>query len=256
MDIILTAGGKPAPDDPLYPSTQGNYKAFLDINGKPMIQWVLEALDASKHIDRIFVAGLPAFTALSAGKPLILVPDQGGMLENIKAGIDQVLKDSPNTTRVLAGSSDIPAVTPAMVDWLVEQVQQSDEDIDYTVIRKEDMEARFPGSLRSYVRLKDMEVCGGDLNAISTSLMQRNNSLYTRLINARKSAFRQAALLGYDTLFLILLHMMTLNEAASQVSKRLGIRGRAILSPYPELGMDVDKPHQLEIIRQSLALPA
>ncbi len=253
IDAIITAGGKPAPAEPLYPHSQGNYKAFLDIHGKPMIQWVLEALDASQLVERIFVVGLPAFTDLKTRKPLVLVPDRGGMLENIQAGVEEILKDRPQTRKVLAGTSDIPAITPQMVDWLVERVMESDNDIYYTVIQKESMEARYPGSRRSYVRLKDMEVCGGDLNAIDTSVIGSNTAIYNRLISARKSAFRQAALLGYDTLFLLLLHQMSLADAVEQVSKRLGIRGRAIVSPYPELGMDVDKPHQLEILQRDLA---
>jgi GTP:adenosylcobinamide-phosphate guanylyltransferase len=253
LDVIITAGGKPAPDEPLYSATGGNYKALLDIHGKPMIQWVLDALDQASLVERIFVVGLPAYTDLTTKKPLALVPDQGGMLENIQAGVAEILRDRPQARKVLAGTSDIPAITPQMVDWLAGQVLESDHDIYYTVIAKEQMEARFPGARRSYVRLKNMEICGGDLNAIDTSVVGSNTALYHRLITARKSAFRQAALLGYDTLFLLLLHQMSLEDAVAQVSKRLGIRGRALLSPYPELGMDVDKPHQLEIMRRDLA---
>ncbi len=33
---------------------------------------------------------------------------------------------------------------------------------------------------------------------------------------------------------------------------RLNITGRAIVCPYAEVGMDVDKPHQLEIMRADL----
>jgi hypothetical protein len=37
------------------------------------------------------------------------------------------------------------------------------------------------------------------------------------------------------------------------VSKRLGLRGRAVVCPYAEIGMDVDKPFQLEIMRADLS---
>jgi hypothetical protein len=32
----------------------------------------------------------------------------------------------------------------------------------------------------------------------------------------------------------------------------MDITGQAVFSPYAELGMDVDKPHQLEILRADL----
>ena len=36
------------------------------------------------------------------------------------------------------------------------------------------------------------------------------------------------------------------------ISKRLKVAGRAVVCPYAEVGMDVDKPHQLEIMRADL----
>ena len=40
MDVIVTAGGIPRPNEPLYPYTQGESKALLEIAGKP-IWWIL-----------------------------------------------------------------------------------------------------------------------------------------------------------------------------------------------------------------------
>jgi hypothetical protein len=36
------------------------------------------------------------------------------------------------------------------------------------------------------------------------------------------------------------------------ISKRLNLSGKAIVCPFAEIGMDVDKPHQLEIMRHYL----
>jgi hypothetical protein len=33
------------------------------------------------------------------------------------------------------------------------------------------------------------------------------------------------------------------------VSHRLGINGRVLISPFAEVGMDVDKPNQLELVK-------
>jgi hypothetical protein len=46
---------------------------------------------------------------------------------------------------------------------------------------------------------------------------------------------------------------LTLDGAQKLISKRLGIVGVATLSPYAEIGMDADKPFQLEILRRDLA---
>jgi hypothetical protein len=39
-------------------------------------------------------------------------------------------------------------------------------------------------------------------------------------------------------------------------SRLLGCRARVIISPHADLGMDVDKPHQLEMARRLLAARA
>jgi hypothetical protein len=80
-----------------------------------------------------------------------------------------------------------------------------------------------------------------------------NEAIWNKIISARKNVFKQAALIGYDTLVLLLFRLISLDSAVKTVSRRLDISGRAIICPYAEVGMDVDKPHQLEIIRQDLA---
>jgi hypothetical protein len=60
-------------------------------------------------------------------------------------------------------------------------------------------------------------------------------------------------MLVFDTLLVVLLHMVTLEDAIKKVTSRLHITGQVIISPYAEMAMDVDKPHQLEMMRADLA---
>lgn len=253
MDAIVTAGGIPLPEEPLYPYTQGNSKAMLDIAGKPMIQWVLDAISASKKVEHVVLIGLTAESGVTCAKPPTFIPNQGGMLENILAGVKKVVELNPAAGHVLIVSSDIPAITGEMVDWVINTAEKTDKDAYYNLIKREVMEARFPGSKRSYTHLKDMEVCGGDMNVIRTLTVVENRSLIDRLIASRKNVLKQAALIGYDTLVLLLFRMVTLEGAIKKVEQRLHITGEGIVCPYAEVGMDVDKPHQLEIMRADLA---
>jgi hypothetical protein len=175
------------------------------------------------------------------------------MLENLRAGILKALEQDPKAHHVLSVSSDIPAITPEMVDWVVNSAMQTDHDLYYNVITRQVMEARYPGSKRSFTRLKDVEVCGGDMNVIRALTLTGNDKLWQRIVNARKSALKQAALIGFDTLFLLFFHMITLEQGARLASKRLGIAGRAVVCPYAEVGMDIDKPHQMEMVRADMA---
>ena len=251
MDAIILAGGIPTSEDPLYLASNGQSKALIDIAGKPMVQWVVDALDGAKSVDRIIIVGLPADVNLRTSKPIDFLPESEGMLANLTAGVEHLRSIDPSIQQVLLLTCDIPTITPEMVDWRV-QGADPDSDLEYSVIKKETMDARFPTASRSYVRLKDVEVCGGDMNVIHVRLVE-DTTFWERMVAARKSPFRQAALLGFDLLFLMLIRRITINDAVKRVSNRLGLKGRAVISPYAEIGMDVDKPHQLELVISDLS---
>jgi GTP:adenosylcobinamide-phosphate guanylyltransferase len=254
MDAIVTAGGIPQPGEPLYEYTLGASKAMLDVVGKPMIQWVMDALEGAQTIDGIVIIGLPPESEIRSTKITARIPNQGGMVDNIRTGVNKVLDLKPDARHVLLVSSDIPTITSEMVDWVVNTALQTDLEAYYNVIPREVMEKRFPGSKRSYTRLRDIEVCGGDMNLIKTSLVTQNVELWNKLVASRKNVLKQAALIGYDTLFLLFFRLVDLESAVKKATKRLHLTGKAVLCPYAEVGMDVDKPFQLELVRADLAL--
>jgi GTP:adenosylcobinamide-phosphate guanylyltransferase len=253
VDVVVTAGGIPQPDELLYPYTLGKPKAMLDMQGKPMIQWVLDALSEARLVENVVLIGLTPDSGVTCSKPLTFIPNRVSMIENILGGIHKVMEINPAATRVMLVSSDIPGISSAMVDWEVEATLKSDVDLCYNVVKREVMETRYPGSRRTFTRLKDMDVCGGDMNVVSTSVASTNVEIWKKLIATRKNPIKQAAILGFDTLLLVLLRAITLDEAVRKVTTRLHLTGRAIVCPYAEIAMDVDKPNQLELMRADLA---
>jgi len=252
MYAMITAGGIPSPDEQLYEMTQGKSKALLEIAGKPMIQWVLDALSGSSKVKHVIVIGLPTNPGLCCTHPLTILPGNDSIVENISAGAELLFQIDPNATQTLLISSDIPALTPQVINWMIDNITHREEDIFYSVVKRSVMEERYPNSRRSYVRLKDTQVCGGDLHAIRPQIVQRDNLLWQRIFNARKNIFKQASLVGIDILFLLLLRCLTLQEGINYINRRLGIRGTVLVSPYAEIAMDVDKPFQFEILEKEL----
>ena len=252
MEAVLLAGGIPRPDEPLFAESGGRSKALIDVAGKPMVQWLLDALGASLKVENVTIIGIDQTSALTCQKPLTFLPDQKGLLDNVLLGLTHIRQVSPGTTHIMLASTDTPAVTHEMIDWRIEAAQSAaGSDLDYVVVERHTMEARFPTSKRSFVRLRDVEVCGGDINILNVNLAEKTE-LWERLVAARKSPRRQAGLLGYDLLFQLLTRRITLKQAEAKISKRMGLRGHVVISPFAELAMDVDKPEQLQILRQDL----
>ncbi len=252
MDAIVTAGGIPQPNDPLYNLSRGEAKALIDVAGKPMIQWVLDALGEARNVDNVIIVGLSPKSHLQCKKPLHYLPNQGRMLANLIAGVEKARELHAGAQYVLIVSSDIPTIQPHMVDWLIETCMQTQDDLYYGICPREVMERRFPGSKRTYTRLKDMEVCGADMNIVHVNMARQHLDVWEALIANRKNPLAQARVLGLDTFFLLLTRRITLEEAVQRFSQRIGVKGRAIVWQYAEPCMDVDKPHQLEVVRADL----
>jgi GTP:adenosylcobinamide-phosphate guanylyltransferase len=253
MDALVLAGGIPQPDDPLYSYSNGDSKALIDVAGKPMVQWVLDALGEAQHVDNVIVIGLSPKSGVTCKKPLHFISNQGRMLANIVAGVNKALELNKKNKYVIVASSDIPALKPEMVDWLVETAMQTKDDLYYGVCTREVMEARYPGSNRTYTRLKDVELCGADINITHVRMATEHLDLWESLLGTRKSPLRQASLIGLGILFRVFTRSITLDDLVKEVSQRIGIKGRVIVWPHAEACMDVDKPHQLEILREDLA---
>lgn len=254
MHAIVTAGGIPRPEDPLYTYSHGDSKALIDVAGKPMVQWVLDALSDAKHVDTVIVIGLSNKSGVTCKKPMHFVSNQGRMLANIVAGVNKSLEINKNSEYVLIVSSDIPTLKSEMVDWLVETCMQTKDDLYYGVCSRDVMESRFPDSKRTYTKLKDIELCGADINLTHVRMATEHLDLWETLIGSRKTPLKQAGIIGLDTFFQVFTRSITLDKLVEKVCKRIGIQGRAIQWQSAEPCMDVDKPHQLELLRADLAM--
>ena len=252
MDAIVTAGGIPRPEDPLYTYSHGDSKALIDVAGKPMIQWVLDALGNAKQVDNVIIIGLSPKSGVTCKKPIHYVSNQGRMLANIVAGVNKALEINKRTKYVLVVSSDIPTLKSEMVDWLINTCMETKDDLYYGVCPRDVMEARFPGSKRTYTHLKDMDVCGADMNLTHVRMTTEHLDMWESLIGSRKSPLKQAGIIGFGTLFALFTRRLTLEDAVKRVCDRIGIKGRAIVWPYAEPCMDIDKPSQLELLREDL----
>ena len=251
MDVIILAGGR-SENDPLAEKANGKPKSMLQIAGKPMVQWVLDAVNYAPSINTVALIGVDEIQNLSCDKSLLILPDLGSLMANIQQGAQTFLDLHPEETHILSMSADIPTVTSEIVEAMIKEYTGFSYDIYYSVVEREIMEKRFPGSKRTYIKVKDGEICGGDLNCFSKRAALDPNALWKELIRLRKNPLKQAAMIGLDTLVLLQMGKLTLDQAAGRVCRRMGITGKALRVPFAEIGMDVDKPFQFDMVEADL----
>lgn len=253
VDALLVAGGVPGPNDPLYPLTQGRPKALLEIAGRPMIQWVLDALATAQTVRHVVVIGLnESELKTDRREPLTFLAARGGIVDNLVAGATCARAFDPPPTHLLAISSDIPLITAAAIDGVVRAALETGHDACYTVVPAEAMERRFPGARRSYFRLREGRFAGADLHVIGLPVFDDYNPRWRDILEARKSALRVASLVGFDAFVRLALGLASVPWAEQRVRERLGLNGRLLVCPHAEAGMDVDKPGQYELVKREL----
>jgi molybdopterin-guanine dinucleotide biosynthesis protein A len=252
IDCVVLAGGVPQEEDLLYEYTKGKPKALVEMVGKPMVQWVLDALNQTPVVARIILVGLDSDNGVSVTKPVTYIPDRGSMMGNAIAGTEKVLSLNPGAGQVLLCSCDIPLLTPDMVETLVSLCPDPGVDLYHATVSKECMESRFPESHRSYGKFKDGYFAACDIHIIAPRIIHKHRDLWAALMGNRKNVIKQALNLGPGFLLKYVTGRLSLEELERKLLQKFDINARVVLVDTPEMGMDADKPFQLEICRHEL----
>jgi GTP:adenosylcobinamide-phosphate guanylyltransferase len=217
-------------------------RALTPVLGRPMIDHVVDALRQARSLSQIVVVG---------DLPESPVRDQGGFVENIYAGLDATQGEL-----ALIATSDIPFVTAESVDDFVAQATAAGADLVYPVVRLEDCYSRFPGLKRTAVRLKEGEFTGGNMMLARREFMESQRERLARAYALRKSPLKLAMMVGAGTTARLALSVITrqptlsIPELEASISRVLGGTARAVISRYPELATDVDRPSDLAAAEQ------
>lgn len=247
VGAIVLAG---SPNDgPLKECSPARYEALIPVGSRTMIEYVVEALSSTRRIRRVLAVGPAAeLSALPLEDKVEIVDSTGGIMENIEAGLRKLAGEK----RVLLATSDIPLLTPESVDNFLDLCGDMSGDLYYPIIEKNVVEKFFPSTRRTYVRLKEGVFTGGNLFLINPAVYEKCLENGRKIISLRKSPFGLCKFLGFTFLIKFLFHSITLYDAEKKVSQLLGIRGVVVKSEFPEIGVDVDKPGDLEMVLKAI----
>ncbi len=180
MDAIITAGRSAEEKDPLYSLTRGRNKALLPLAGRPMIEYVVEALAGIRNPGHILIYGLPEDARLDLPPSASLLPGQGGIIQNVEAGLKRLRELGSDAEYVIGATGDIPLISSKIVnahlDWCFEY--GGGYDVYFSVIRMDLVEERFPGAHRSFLRTPEGTFCGADLHLLRRSAPVNNRELW------------------------------------------------------------------------------
>jgi molybdopterin-guanine dinucleotide biosynthesis protein A len=245
-DAVVLAGGG---TEPGLGAGLAN-KGFIVLAGRPLVAHVVRALQSTRSVGRIAAVG--PVQALRAALPAEIIPvdDAGGIMGNVVRALETL----GSTSRTLVVASDIPLLTPQAVEDFLFASENTTADFHYAIVPQEAMERVYPGARKTFVRVADGTFTGGSVMLFNPSVVDRVRTFVDRVVAARKKPWMLAQLFGWSVVMKFASGRLTIAEMQDKVTEILGIAARAIISPHPELALDVDvgKPENLEIIRRAL----
>lgn len=221
-------------------------KAFVTINDRMMVDYVLDCYRRMDELAGIGIIG-PGAELKALGEDITCIPQRGSMIANVLAAAE-TFKDG----WLLLSSCDIPLVTPAAIrDFLV---NCQGADMYYPLVSKTECQRVFPDMHRTWVKLKDGLFTGGNVVLIRTAKVSEAAGPAGAFFDARKSPAKLAGLIGFPTLIKLALKILTLCELEEKMGKILGVDCKAVITKYPEIGTDVDKESDYDIISAKLKI--
>jgi GTP:adenosylcobinamide-phosphate guanylyltransferase len=231
-------------DDPLVQASNACCKALVEVDGIPMLQRVVAALEDSEHVDNILLSG-PAReqlasnefleNALSKGQISWLAPQNSP-----SNSAYQAMLSLPQQRPVLVTTADHPLLTAEITDYFLGKALTTGADVAVGVIAFAAIVEKFPNATKTVTRLRDGGYCGCNLFAFLTEQSHRVAAAWRKVEQQRKNPLRVVSQLGWWSVLRYLLGRMTLDQALAELSERLKVRIKPVHLPFPEAAIDVD----------------
>jgi GTP:adenosylcobinamide-phosphate guanylyltransferase len=251
ITTVVLAGGPP---DELAAHTPGApNKAFIDIAGVPLVARTLQALRATPQVGRIIVV---APSQAHGSRALELADECRADGRKIRDSLASGLRDLPPDDDVLVSTSDLPVLTPEAIADFIARARAANADITYGCLEKRTHAARFPEVPHTWARLRDGTYCGGGFVTIKPRAYPALASFIERLGHARKNPLQLASLFGWDVLAKFAVRRLSIADAERRASRLVGAPVRAVVSPYAETAVNVDRLSDIALAERLIAANA
>ncbi|MFW5998858.1 MAG: nucleotidyltransferase family protein [Halanaerobiaceae bacterium] len=245
IDVLILAGAKN--EGPLKKYTSESHEALIKIREVPMVEYILNAVKSASYTDKIAIVGPKKELNRAINQKIDLIVDSvDSMMGNIKKGIKKL---NPRNY-VLIICSDIPLITEKIIDEFIDSCEKEEADIYYPIISKQNTLDKFPDIDRTYVRLAEGTFTGGNMAVIRPEIIKDALTWFEKVIVWRKKPWKLSRILGIKFIFKFIFGNLSIKEIEKRVTEVIGYKGLGLIIDYPEVGYDVDKPTDLELMER------
>lgn len=219
---------------------------MLTVGGEPLL---------SRTCRQLLRGGCSSVLVLAPAE--VDVPDSPGIrrAQYTQALIDDLLHcvaaDVDDEFLLLCGS-DMPLLSSEAVAAVVEAGQRSQADVVFPIVDRATMEARFAGSHRTYLRLRDGVYTAGNIIWVNREWLLGQGDLIRELFEQRKNVVALARRFGLAFCLRVMVGWANLRYLERHIGRIVNGELHAAIVPYPEIAADLDKAADLETFAGSL----
>lgn len=253
FSVLLLAGSR-GEADPVAAGCGVSHKALAPLDGKPMIEHVLETLEAWEGAGEILVVcerddlleTSPVAARLRRVHRIRHVQAERSPSASVLRGL-ALAGEGP----VLLTTADHPLLTPAMIDEFLAGIAPG-VDVAALVARDATIQREHPTTARTYLRFSDAAVSGCNLFAVMTPRGWGAVRFWSRLERERKQPWKMARELGLPALLRFVTRTLPLGAAIEALGAKADVHAAVVESSYAEAAIDVDKMSDHALVERIL----
>lgn len=241
ITAVILAGQRPG-GDPLAEHFGATHKALIEIGGEPMLSRVTRTLAAEPDFARILILSqehgqLRDHPKLcwTATEPRI---EYGASSATIAGTLQELLTSSDGP--FLVTTADNPLLDRDILGTFLAAARGT--DLAAGLVERRTLLAAYPGSRRTWLPFRGGSYSGANLFWLGGPEVLPLIEIWRRIEQDRKHRWRVIGAFGPWLLAGVALRLLTLGEAIRRVGRKFGLSARAVVLPYPEACIDVDKP--------------
>ena len=235
---LVLAGSRPG-TDALAASHGTDLKALIPVGGEAMVRRPVAALLASSRIAavRVLAQQPERIAAVLPADPKLTVDHSG---TTIAATLEAICSDPTIDWPVLVTTADHALLDASMIDDFCSKAAGA--DIAVAVVERRALLQRLPESRRTWIKLKGGAYSGANLFLLASPRVAPAIALWRGVEQDRKKGPRLLLAMGPLVLLGAVLRLLTIDQAARRIGRKLGLEIRAVVMANPLAAVDVDKP--------------
>ena len=245
FSALILAGSRGGVD-PVAAYAGVSHKALIELDGQTLLARVAQALrDAGATQIAVSVSD-DAVRAAATALGLTVLTAASGPSRSVRDGIEAL------GTPLLVTTADHALLRPEWITRFLADLP-AHADVAALLARQDVIEAAAPGTRRTYLRFADGAWSGCNLFHFATPRSVAALDLWAQVEADRKRPWRIVRRLGIGTLVRYISGRLTLVAALAHLGRLAGLDAAAVATPFGLAAVDVDKPADLDLVRNLIA---